>query len=191
VFRTPAACHGPPSVRRILSPELARPAYSPLGVGLLPSRVTTKSVWGRAGLAGRFVRGRQQTRPVNRRNPRISYAITWASASPLGLSLNSCAVSFPTGETARLGRTCRIWRTRATVAATAAVKIMGVGIWYADSMALRLGFDSVQRQWRNCRIKARRQRPKLAAGVSLNVGCGQRRSHGWHPFSPLPAAIDL
>jgi hypothetical protein len=47
----------------------------------------------------------------------------------------------PTGETARRARTCRMWRIRATVAAGAAVKTMGVGIWYADGMAPRHGFE--------------------------------------------------
>jgi hypothetical protein len=55
--------------------------------------------------------------------------------------LHPRAVSFPTGETARRARTCRMWRIRATVAADAAVKTMGVGIWYADGMAPRRGFE--------------------------------------------------
>ena len=58
-----------------------------------------------------------------------------------GVELAPRAVSFPTGETARRARTCRMWRIRAAVTASAAVKIMGVGIWYANSMAPRHGFE--------------------------------------------------
>ena len=59
-----------------------------------------------------------------------------------GVELAPRAVSFPTGETARRARTCRMWRIRAAVTASAAVKIMGVGIWYANSMAPRHGHVS-------------------------------------------------
>ena len=45
------------------------------------------------------------------------------------------AVSFPTGETARRAKICGMWRIRPTVAADAAVKIIGEGIWCADGMA--------------------------------------------------------
>jgi hypothetical protein len=74
--------------------------------------------------------------------PENWYSKTWGSASTQGLSLHSCAVSFPTGETARRARTCRMWRVRATVAVGAAVKIMGVGSWYAEGMAPQVGFGS-------------------------------------------------
>ena len=40
-----------------------------------------------------------------------------------------------------------MWRIRATVAAGAAVKTMGVGIWYADGMAPRFGFEPC---WTQC-----------------------------------------
>ena len=46
-----------------------------------------------------------------------------------------------TGETARCAKTCRMWRIRATVADSAAVKMMGVGIWGADGLAPRVGFE--------------------------------------------------
>ena len=67
--------------------------------------------------------------------PENWYSKTWGSASTLGLSLHPRAVFFPTGETARRAKTCGMWRIQARRATSAAVKIMGVGIWYADSMA--------------------------------------------------------
>ena len=65
--------------------------------------------------------------------------VNWGSASTLGLSLHPRTLSFPTGETARCAKTCGMWRIRATVAVGAAVKSIGVGIWYADGMAPRKG----------------------------------------------------
>src|SRR6266567_4353839 len=67
--------------------------------------------------------------------PENQYPIAWGSASTLGLSAHPRAVSFPTGETARRAKTRGMWRIRATVAAGAAVKIMGVEIWYTDNVA--------------------------------------------------------
>jgi hypothetical protein len=51
------------------------------------------------------------------------------------LGLRPRAVSFPNGETARGGKTCGMWRIRANEAASAAVKIMGVGIWDVERVA--------------------------------------------------------
>ncbi len=73
--------------------------------------------------------------------PENWYSKTWGSTSTLGLSLHPSAVSFPTGETARRARTCGMWRIRARRATGAAVKIMSVGIWYADGVAPRRGFE--------------------------------------------------
>jgi len=84
--------------------------------------------------------------------PENWYSKTWGSASTLGLSSRPRAVSFPTGENAGRAKSCRMWRIQATVVATAAVKIMGLGIWYVGSMAphkTRYQTTSPGRKWLN------------------------------------------
>ena len=59
------------------------------------------------------VRGRQQTRPVNRRNGRIGTRKHEVWPQPRELSAPPRDISFPTGETAGRARTRGMWRTRA------------------------------------------------------------------------------
>ncbi len=109
--------------------------------GDVSARSPERTGWIRQHLGWPHCTGPSTNASCQPEKPENWYEKTWGSASTPGVSLHPRAVSFPTGETAGRARTRGMWRIRASVAASAAVKIMGVGIWYAVRMAPRHGFE--------------------------------------------------
>lgn len=101
------------------------------------------------GVVRRAGRGRQQTPPVNRRKPRIGTRRLGVRPQPRGLGAPPRKSKFPTGERRLGAKTRGMWRIQATAVASAAVKIMGLGVetqtvWLKSPLTCRLTTRNLQ-----------------------------------------------